>query len=158
MIRRRQLGVSSDPTFSTWALQRPPPSIHGGAAAPAAEHPRDEPATDREGEVANDIAPSRVYPDGWIVGAGRVRHEDEPVAGVQAVHDIHAATEYGAVDRAMELVQRGRRGERRQGTLRRWITWAKWRRWRRWSSGRVGGLFVRAGKSVTHWDFASSVS
>src|SRR5579872_6937524 len=92
-MTRFQLATSSASTRWTRARHRPPSSIQGTS------HP--------------DTA-GGVYPDGRVVRAGRIRHEDEGISGAQAVDGFHPSAKNGAVDGAVELLD----GRMRVGGVR----------------------------------------
>ena len=108
--------------------------------------------------MAHHIPASGVDPDGRIVGAGGVGDEDETVAGVEAVDDVHAPSEDGAIDSTVERIHVWgmRRGDHEAPgrVLTRPKLAVVGESVKR--GGGCRGPFVRAGKSVTPWDFASS--
>jgi hypothetical protein len=99
-----------------------------------------------------------VDPDGGVVGAGGVGDEDQAIAGVKAVYDVHAPAEDGPIDSAVERIHVWGMGRGDHAAPGRRVTRPKVA-----AAGAVvktgggcRGPFVRAGKSVTPWDFASS--
>jgi len=77
--------------------------LDDGAATAAVEHPRDEPGIDVWRQMTDDIAPGRVYPHIRVLRARWIRDEDEPIPLMEAVDDLHARTEDGAVHRGAEF-------------------------------------------------------
>src|SRR6185312_13918362 len=61
-------------------------------------------------QVPDHVAAGGVHPDGRVVRAGRIGHEDEGIAGAQAVDGFHPSAEYRAVDGAVELLDVWMRG------------------------------------------------
>jgi hypothetical protein len=74
------------------------------AAPTAFQHPRDEPARNVGREMADHVATWCVHPDPGIIGAGRIRNENQPITGVQTVHDLSALTEDRPVHRCAKVI------------------------------------------------------
>jgi hypothetical protein len=76
----------------------------GGGAA-AAEHPGCEPGLDLRGQMAEDVAVGEVHPDAGLLLDGRAGDEEEFVASGDAIEEIGAGAEDGAVDGGPEVVR-----------------------------------------------------
>jgi hypothetical protein len=63
--------------------------------------------------MPHHVTAAGVDPDGGVVGAGGVGHEDQAVAGVEAVDHVHPPSEHGPIDSAVERIHvwRERRGD-----------------------------------------------
>jgi hypothetical protein len=81
-----------------------------GAAAGAVEHMRNEPLADVGRQMADDVAPRRMHPNTRVVGARRIRDQDQLIAGAEPMQDFGALSEDRSIYRSLEFARSGKDG------------------------------------------------